>query len=153
MGKAVDRTYLRKGKMKFTDKPGEKSTSSSQIKAKQPSLLIPIFLLASLIPYGLLSMHFLMHRNGYYASMVHLRDYGPHLLPGTQDVLVQTYTGNGFLDYWLTVLVCFFANAVDGSEPELSVFCAVFATNMGPCLVFVYMESLRRERRWGLIWL
>lgn len=149
----MDSVHLRKqDRMKVTAKPGEKS-ASSQTKAQGPSLLVPLAFLIFLLPFGLLSMHILMHRNGYYASMVHLRDYGPHLLPGTQDPLVRTYTGNGFLDYWLTVLVCFFANAVDGSEPELSVFCTVFAANMGPCLVLVYVESLRRERRCSVVWL
>ena len=152
-GEMVNSLHQRKqDKMKTLGTMRDKSTSS-QIKTKPSSLLIHLTLLFSLLPFGLLSMHILMHRNGYYASMVHLRDRGPHLLPGTQDPLVQKYTGNRFLDYWLTVLVCFFANAVDGTELELSVFCVVFAGNMGPCLVCVYVESCKRERRWGVLWL
>jgi hypothetical protein len=150
---AVGLLHVRKRDKVVSSKSEEESATSSQVNPREPSLLLALALLTALLPFGLLSMHVLMHRNGYYASMVHLRDYGPHLLPGTQDPLVRTYTGNGFLDYWLTVLVCFFANAVDGSEPELSVFCVVFAANMGPCLVLVYVESLRRERSWGWVWL
>jgi hypothetical protein len=151
MGETVDSTVLRKGRMEASKL--EEKAASSQAKAKDPSLLIPVTLLFSLITLGIFSMHILMRRNGYYDSMVHLRDFGPHLLPGTKDPLVRKYIGNGFLDYWLTVLVCFFANTVDGSEPELSVLCAVFAGNMGPCLVLVYVESLRKERKWGALWL
>jgi hypothetical protein len=119
----------------------------------EPFLVIPIILLLALIPFGIFSMHILMHRNGYYAAMIHLRDFGPHLLPGTEDPLVRRFTGNELLDYWLTVLVCFFANTVDGSVPELSIFCLVFAAGLGPVLVVVYFESLRRGRMWGLLYL
>jgi hypothetical protein len=151
MGEAVEKMHFRSSKMKFTGTLAQQSAYPNR-EAKEHSRFIALTLLIFLLPFGLLSMHVLMHRNGYYASMVHLRDYGPHLLPGTQEPLVRKYTGNSFLDYWLTVLVCFFANAVDGSELELSAFCMVFAANMGPCLVLVYVESFR-GRSWGWAWL
>lgn len=151
MGEAVEKMHLRKSKMEFTGTLAQQPAHPSG-EANEPSRFVPLTLLIFLLPFGLLSMHILKHRNGYYASTVHLRDYGPHLLPGTQEPLVRKYTGNGFLDYLLTVLVCFFANTVDGSELELSAFCTVFAANMGPCLVLVYVESLRGES-WGWTWL
>jgi hypothetical protein len=73
----------------------------------------------------------------------------PTYCPALETLWYRNTPEMAFLDYCLTVLVCFFANAVDGTVLELSVFCVVFEGNMGPCLMCVCVESLRGKGRWG----
>jgi hypothetical protein len=71
MGETADCTVLRMEASKLEEK-----AASSQAKAKDPSLLIPVTFLFSLIPLGILSMHILLHRKGvlrFYGTFAGLR--------------------------------------------------------------------------------
>ena len=109
------------------------------------SLLLMIFLLA-------LDSMWLGHmRNGYYDALVYIRDVGPHLLPGSDTPIQETYTGIAALDYWLTVLQTVFANVTDGSAPQLSLFAFQFAGQLVSVWTVLLLEGLREGNQRGLV--
>jgi hypothetical protein len=129
---------------------GTAATSQSR-RSVAPSILPPFLLLALMLLFGYISMHSLIHRNGYYAALVQLRDFGPWVLPGSSKPLVRSYVGIAFPDYVLTVLQCFFASAFDGSSRELQFLCAEFAGDMGALMLVLGVEALRRGNEWSLV--
>jgi len=84
-----------------------------------------------------------IHRNGYYAVMVDLRDNGAHLVPNTKIALKQHHVELGSVDYSLTVFQLFFANVVDGSSPGLSLFAFQLAGTLFAVLTLICTESLK----------
>jgi hypothetical protein len=111
----------------------------------------PIIILLFIFLLGLDSTWGLIFRNGYYAALVHLRDFGPHLLPGSDTPIQQHYTGLGLLDYWLTVLQCVFANVTDGTAPHLSLFAFQFAGQLVSVLTVLMIEGMREGNRQTVI--
>lgn len=107
----------------------------------QSSVLLFIFLLAVDSMWGLI------YRNGYYDALVYLRDYGPHLLPGSDTPLQQQYTGIGLLDYWLTVLQCVLANVTDGSALHLSLYSFQFAGQLVSVMTIIMVEGMRQGNK------
>ena len=106
-----------------------------------------ILILLLICAFGLFSMWAMIFRNGYYHALVRLRDYGPHVLPGSNTSIVQTYTGIGLLDYELTVLQCVFANVTDGSALELSLYAFYFAGQLVSVIAILMIESMRIGHR------
>lgn len=45
--------------------------------------------------FGVNSMYGLVYRNGYIDALIHLRDHGPHLLPGSDIPILTKFTGIG----------------------------------------------------------
>ena len=93
----------------------------------------------------------LLLNNGTTEHMTHMRDSGPHLLPGTDQPLKTVYTGLKALDYQLTVLALFFWELVDGSLPDASLFCFHFATQVACGWGLLMVEGLRHGNRWRVI--
>ncbi|KAH6688012.1 hypothetical protein F5X68DRAFT_239519 [Plectosphaerella plurivora] len=62
----------------------------------------------------------LVLRNGYVAALMSLRDNGPHLLPGSQHLILTTFTGIPPLDKLLTLGGVMFASVTSGALPQLS---------------------------------
>ena len=102
-----------------------------------------LLLLSILEAIAIDSMWGFTFRNGYHDALARLRDYGPHVLPGSDITLRQHYTGIRPIDYWLTVLQCVFANIFDGSAPELSIYAFHFAGQLVPVVAIMAIESCR----------
>lgn len=83
--------------------------------------------------------------------MIHVRDVGPRILPGTDAPLKTSYTGIGMLDYQLTVLTLFFWELIDGSRPDASLLCFHFAGQITAGWGLFTMEALRPGNRRSLI--
>jgi len=113
-----------------------------------PSLKAAVIsILGALEVVAIWSMWIQIHQNGHYAMMVHLRDYGPHLLPGSNLPLKKSYVGIRATDYILTVLQCTFANVVDGSSPGLSLFAFQFGGTVLAAIVLLWTESLKTNNQ------
>ena len=108
---------------------------------------LPALVLLGIFFLALDSMWGGIMRNGYYDAMVHIRDVGPHLLPGSDTPIQEEYTGLGVLDYWLMVLQTVFANVTDGSAPELSLYAFQFAGQLVPVITCLLIESMRGGNR------
>ena len=89
--------------------------------------------------------------NGTITMMEHIRDFGPHILPGTVAPLKQSYTGIEAVDYQLTVLVTFFWPLVDGGMPHASLGVFRFASQFVAGWGLVVMEGMRNGNRGRLI--
>lgn len=68
----------------------------------------------------------------------------PYMLPGTNDVLRESFTGIPFpIDYLLKILVVFFWEAVDGSRPGTSAIGIYFLGQLFPIIILIYLDALR----------
>ena len=63
--------------------------------------------------------------------------------PGSSDLLIKKYTGFGFIDHQLTVLVTFFAPVLDSSYGALTLFSIAGFGQFGGVWTLLVMESLR----------
>ena len=97
--------------------------------------------------FGMNSMYGLVYRNGYYNALIHLRDHGPHLLPGSDIPILTRFTGIGPLDKVLTLAGVMFANITDGSTPQLSLYAFHFAGQLIPVFTVILIEGNRHGNR------
>jgi hypothetical protein len=72
-------------------------------------------------------------------------------LPGTYDPLLTAYTGIGFLDYQLTILVAFFAPVVDLKNSDLVLSSTFGLGQFGAGWTLMMMESLRSGNKGRII--
>ncbi|MCJ1267865.1 hypothetical protein MMC22_007751 [Lobaria immixta] len=116
--------------------------------------------LLSLSIAGLYTTWYLFYYNGTHILMIHVRDLGPRILPGTDAPLKTSYTGIGKLDYQLTVLTLVFWELVDGSRPNASLQCFHFAGQITAGWGLLLMEATRNGNRrsaisflavWGIL--
>ena len=108
-------------------------------------------LLILLSAFGLYSTWYLIYNNGTVAMMEKTRENGPHLLPGIDVPLKPSFTGIRPIDHQLTVLVTFFWPVVDGSLPNASLFCFMFAGEAVAIWTLIYVESQRLSHSWRLV--
>ena len=94
---------------------------------------------------------FLFLKNGSNDHMVHVRDVGPQVLPGTTAPLRTSYTGIHKLDHQLTTLCLFFWQLVDGSQPNASLLCFHFGGQLAAGWGILTMEKLRSGNRGRII--
>ena len=104
---------------------------------------VALVALSSIYVFGIYSMYGLVHRNGYYDALIRLRDYGPHLLPGSDIPILTRFTGIGPLDKVLTLAGVMFANITDGSTPQLSLYAFQFAGQLVPVFMVTQIEGNR----------
>lgn len=71
---------------------------------------------------GLKAMYGLVLCNSYYDALIHLRDHGPHVLPGSNSPILTRFSGFVPLDKLLTLAGVMFANVTDSSAPQLSLY-------------------------------
>ncbi|MCJ1469009.1 hypothetical protein MMC07_007641 [Pseudocyphellaria aurata] len=100
---------------------------------------------------GLYTTWYLFLSNGTYSLMIHVRDVGPQVLPGTNAPLKRSYTGIEKLDYQLTVLALFFWELIDGSRPNASLQCFHFVGQITAGWGLLMMEALRNGNRKRII--
>ena len=89
--------------------------------------------------------------NGTIDQITKILDVGPQLLPGTNEPLRTVYTGVPAIDRELTVLVLFFWETIDGSNPAACLFQFLFAMEVACGWGLIMIESLRHGNRWSLI--
>ncbi|MCJ1477789.1 hypothetical protein MMC13_006462 [Lambiella insularis] len=109
------------------------------------AILIVLCALGGYLTWGLAM------QNGTMSMMAHIRDFGPHVLPGTDAPLKQTYTGIRAVDYQLTVLAVFFWNLVDGSMPHASLFVGKLAFQFIAAWGLLMIEGARNGNKGRLI--
>lgn len=94
---------------------------------------------------------YLYLNNGTLDHMTHVRDVGPHILPGTTAPLRTVYTGFEQIDYQLTVLCLFFWELIDGSKPSASLLWFHFAGQIAVGYGLLMMEKLRSGNKGRII--
>lgn len=72
------------------------------------------------------------------------------LIPGTKEPLRLHFTGIPPVDYWYTIMVLFFWEAVDGSHPATSLTGVYFLGQLVGVWTLVYVEGCRVGNR-GLL--
>lgn len=116
------------------------------------ALIEPIKLsLLLLSVLGLYTTWYLFLNNGGYDIMVRVRDFGPHVLPGTHAPLKTSFTGIKKVDYQLGVLGLYFWQMVDGSRPDGSLLCFHFAGQFAACWGLLMIEGRRYGNRGKLV--
>lgn len=103
-----------------------------------------IFALSLIGAFGVNSMYGLVWRNGYIASLLHLRDHGPYVLPGSSIPILTSFTGISIVDKALTLAGVMFANVTDGSAPASSLYGFQFAGQLVPMFTIMLVEAARR---------
>ena len=92
---------------------------------------------------GFNCMYGLIYRNGYIDALMRLRDYGPYVLPGSNNPILTRFVGIGPLDKLMTLGGVLFANVTDGTAPELSLYGFYFAGQLVGIFAIIILESLR----------
>jgi hypothetical protein len=117
-----------------------------------PSLITNAqFVLIFLSAVGFYATWYILLKNGTTDYMSEIRDFGPRLLPGTKEPLKTVYVGIPAVDYQLTVLTLFFWEQVDGSDPNNSLFCFHFATQVACGWGLLLIEGHRNSNRWSIV--
>lgn len=101
--------------------------------------------------FAFYSTWYLVYKNGTLDLMTQVHDQGPHLLPGTKAPLKRVFTGINSIDDQLTGMVLFFWEQVDGSLPNASLFCFMFAGEAVAVWTILYVESQRLSNSWRLV--
>lgn len=70
------------------------------------------------------------------------------VLPGTNHPMLGSVTGVEAIDHQLAVLIAFFWPAIDGSNPDLSLYSFNSAGQAAACWMVVLVEALRAGNRW-----
>ncbi len=120
-----------------------RGSSAASMSRANKTVICPLLCIELLAIH---SMWIQIHRNGHYARMVHLRDNGPHLLPGSTIPLKKQYVGIEAIDYVLTVLQVTFANFVDGSAPGLSIFAFQFSGTLLTAIILIWVGNIMSSR-------
>ena len=116
----------------------------SLIRSTQAFLLL-------LAAFGFYSTWYLVVKNGTTDLMQQIRDHAPHALPGTRAPLKRHFTGIERIDYELTFLTLFFWEQVDGSLPNASLFCFMFAGQSVAAWSLIYVEGRRLSNQWRIV--
>ncbi|KAL6359858.1 hypothetical protein LRP88_07284 [Fusarium phalaenopsidis] len=103
------------------------SSSSSGLSGR----IIPIIITLSILSiFAFDALLIQLDRNGYSALLNEiLDDPNPRFLPGSERLLLRHYTGVPWLDRGFALSNLIWANVVDGSRPELSLFAFCFGAH------------------------
>ncbi|KAM0424434.1 hypothetical protein ACHAPT_010355 [Fusarium lateritium] len=116
------------------------SPSSSGLSGR----ILPIITLSILSIFGLDALLLQLDRNGYSALINEiLDDPNPRFLPGSERLLLRRFVGVPWLDHCFALSNLIWANVVDGSRPELSLFAFCFGAQLVPFCLVVLIESQR----------
>lgn len=85
--------------------------------------------------------------NGTLDRMLHIRGAAVPCIPGTHEPLRLRFTGIAPIDYWCTIMVLFFWEAVDGSHPTTSMNGIYFLGQLVGIWTLVWVEGIRRGER------
>ncbi|KAF7542284.1 hypothetical protein G7Z17_g11710 [Cylindrodendrum hubeiense] len=115
--------------------------------------VLPIALISGLFVFGVNAMMGQIVRNGYvdFASPLLADDGQPRFLPGTDRLLLRHLVGVPAIDRYFATANVFWANVVDGSRPELSLFAFFFGTQLVAFFTIFMIESQRVAKWSGLL--
>ena len=111
--------------------------------------LIVLFLL-SLSAYAFYATWGISLLDGTLNHMLDIREADIPIIPGTNEPLRLHFTGIAPIDYWYTIMVLFFWEAVDGSHPATSLTGIYFLGQLVGVWTLVYVEGSRIGNK-GLI--
>ena len=102
-------------------------------------------LLTLTLAFGLDSMFGQLYRHGWMGIVSGLLNSSnsDNFLPLTQRPILKRYTGWAGFDKLLAFASIMFANVVDGSTPELSLYGFQFAGQLVPVFAVIMIEGLR----------
>lgn len=89
--------------------------------------------------------------NGTFAMIGNLMKEENSLLPGSEALLLKTFTGIEGVDKQLAVLGTFFAPIVDGKDASISLYALFGLGQFGAAWALLCMESMRLGNRWRLV--
>ncbi|KAK7419791.1 hypothetical protein QQX98_003163 [Neonectria punicea] len=108
---------------------------------------LPIALISVLFLFGADAMVGQLSRNGYFGFAASVLEDGL-VLPGSNRSILRRYVGLSAVDGFLTSANVFWANVVDGSRPELSLFTFFFGSQLA-AFFLVFMIESQRVAKWS----
>jgi len=111
------------------------------------SNVLPLALVVLLQFIGFYVMYTVPFLNGYVDKLMHLRDHGPYVLPGSQNpILLDAWGIRGFDMLYATGAV-FTANIFDGSSPSSSLYTFWLSGQLLPFITLLILEDSRQGNR------
>ncbi|KAF5003029.1 hypothetical protein FDECE_10401 [Fusarium decemcellulare] len=127
------------------------SSQSSSGPSGISSRIIPIALVAGVCVFGFDALPLQLGRNGYAAFLDEiLDDPKPRFIPNSEHLLLKHYVGVAGLDRFFALSQLIWANVIDGSRPEVSLFTFCFGAQLMSFFTVLMIES---KRVVGLSWL
>ncbi|KAH7165291.1 hypothetical protein EDB81DRAFT_249573 [Dactylonectria macrodidyma] len=107
--------------------------------------VLPLALIAGLLLFGADAMVGQLIRSGYvdFARPLLADDGSPHLLPGSDRLLLRRYVGVPAIDRYFATANVFWANVADGARPQLSLFAFYFGMQLVALFTVFLVESQR----------
>jgi hypothetical protein len=112
-----------------------------------PNLLLFKLLLLLNIPLSLYTIIYLISEDGLGKHLQKLSGPGKHGYPGTSAPLRQQYIGIPPIDKQLTLLVAFFAEAIDFARPASLIQVLHFGVQFGAAGLLLALEGARIGNR------
>ncbi|KPM44925.1 hypothetical protein AK830_g1612 [Neonectria ditissima] len=109
--------------------------------------VLPVILIGALFLFGVDTMFGQLSRNGYFELSEFVLADGLSL-PGSNRSILRHYVGVPAVDNFMTTINVFWANVVDGSRPELSLFVFFFGSQL-VAFFLVFMIESQRVARWS----
>ncbi|KAI1637173.1 hypothetical protein F4809DRAFT_335406 [Biscogniauxia mediterranea] len=97
--------------------------------------------------FGLVALHGMLYRVGYFGALLQIWREGPHHLPDSSNSILTFYTGIGPLDRLLALASVMFASVTDGSRPQLSLYAVHFGGQYLGILAVMMIEGLREGNK------
>ncbi|KAI1492104.1 hypothetical protein F5X96DRAFT_628363 [Biscogniauxia mediterranea] len=97
--------------------------------------------------FGLVALHGMLYRVGYFGALLQIWREGPHQLPDSSNSILTFYTGIGPLDRLLALASVMFSSVTDGSRPQLSLYAVHFGGQYLGILAVMMIEGLREGNK------
>ncbi|KAI9150329.1 Epoxide hydrolase aurD [Paramyrothecium foliicola] len=106
--------------------------------------LLTLAVLAAVLAFAVDAMFIQLERNGYMESVRPLiHEHKLAFLPGTTRPILRHYTGIAALDQIFVTANVFWANIVDGTLPECTLYALQFAGQLPAIIILLLVESRR----------
>jgi hypothetical protein len=120
------------------------SPSAKNKNAAPGRPVLSIAILVAILAFGVDNMFVQLERNGYMEAVMPLIwSDKPAMLPGTTRPILRQYTGIAVLDQLFATANIFWANMVDGTRPECSLYLLQFGGQLPAVLTLLLVESRR----------
>ncbi|KAI1495544.1 hypothetical protein F5X99DRAFT_422837 [Biscogniauxia marginata] len=93
--------------------------------------------------FGLIALHGMLYRIGYFGALLQLWREGPYHLPDSSNSILTIYTGISPLDKLLALASVMFSSVTDGSRLQLSLYAVHFGGQYLGMLGVLMIEGLR----------
>ena len=89
--------------------------------------------------------------DGTMSRILQIRGADLPLIPGTTEPLRLHFTGIAPIDYWYTIMVLFFWEAIDGSHPTTSLAGVYFLGQLIGVWTLMYVEGNRPQHKGSIL--